>query len=52
MMKTNEEYLAEGYKPEEIAIARRADEIFNKQGLWTPAEMEEYISLCNIIMGR
>lgn len=39
------EYIAQGFKPEEVADARRSDELFNIRDEWTAEEEAEYYRL-------
>lgn len=39
------EYIAQGFKPEEVADARRSDELFNVRDGWTAEEEAEYYRL-------
>jgi len=44
---TDAEYIADGFRPDEVADARRSDILFNKfkfEG-WTPEEETEYYAL-------
>lgn len=47
MMATNtiysdDEYIAQGFRPDEVEDVRRSDILFNKRQDWTPEEQEEY----------
>ena len=44
---TDAEYIADGFRPDEVADARRSDVLQNKYHLegWTPAEEAEYCAL-------
>lgn len=39
------EYIAQGFKPEEVADVRRSDELFNLRDGWTAEEEAEYYRL-------
>ena len=36
------EYIAQGFRPDEVADIRRSDVLFNKRQEWTEEEREEY----------
>ena len=36
------EYIAQGFRPDEVADVRRSDMLFNKRQEWTEEEREEY----------
>ena len=47
MMATNtiysdEEYISQGFRPDEVEDVRRSDILFNKRQEWTAEEQEEY----------
>ena len=44
---TDAEYIAQGFRPDEVADIRRSDILYNKHVLegWTPEEEAEYFRL-------
>ena len=42
---TDAEYLAQGFKPDELDDIRRSDILFNKRDMWTKGEEHEYYQL-------
>lgn len=36
------EYIAQGFRPDEVQDVRRSDVLFNKRQEWTAEEQEEY----------
>lgn len=39
---SDEEYIKQGFRPDEVEDVRRSDILFNKRQEWTPEEQEEY----------
>ena len=39
------EYIAQGFRPDEVQDVRRSDVLFNKRQEWTAEEEEEYYTL-------
>ena len=39
------EYIAQGFRPDEVQDVRRSDVLFNKRQEWTEEEREEYHTL-------
>ncbi len=42
---SDEEYIKQGFKPDEVADVRRSDILFNKRDEWTEEEHDEYYRL-------